>query len=115
MDQLGKHYSENGMTVSLSKVDDSTPGARNLSSMPGIHRMMQFEIKGKSAMPTIVMVGECVSADDCRRIESGLNQPDAPFAVARNGNLVFLGFQMSGDTGKIQLAKEVFKNFKVKT
>lgn len=114
MDQLASHFSDSGLAVSLSTVDESTPGAKNLSKLPGVLRMMQFEIKGKSAMPTIAMVAECVSAEECRRIENNLRQPDAPFSAASNGNLMFIGFTMMGDAGKIARAKDAFKAFKAK-
>lgn len=112
MEQLSQHFSANGLKASLSRVDASTPGARKLADMPGMNRWMQFEILSQSVMPTIVMVGECASEDECMRIEKNLNQPDSPLSSARNGNLMFLGFHVMGDAGKIARAKEAFQGFK---
>lgn len=114
MDLLNAHFAQNGLEARFSEVDESTPGGKNIAKMQEMSRVMQFEFKSKTVLPTMVMVAECISLEDCTRIESRLSAPDAPFTVARNGNLLFFGMHMMGDTAKMVQAKGVFQNFKGK-
>jgi hypothetical protein len=111
MDRLENHFADNGMETRVSALDESSPGARNFSKMPEMQRVMQFEFKSNSVMPTLAMVAECASSDDCGRIERRLDQPNSPFSVARNGKLLFMGFQMLGKDPVIEEAKELFQSF----
>lgn len=112
MAQLNAHFAQNGLAARFSEVNESTPGGKNIAKLQELSRVMQFEFKSSTVLPTVVMVGECISAEECVRIESRLNTPDAPFTVARNGNLLFLGMHMMGDTAKMVQAKGVFQGFK---
>ncbi|QAU35167.1 hypothetical protein [Janthinobacterium sp. 17J80-10] len=112
MDQLNMHFAQNGLEARFSEVNESTPGGKNIAKLREMNRVMQFEFKSKTVLPTVVMVGECISTEECVRIESRLNTPDAPFTVARNGNLLFLGMHMMGDTARMVQAKGIFQGFK---
>lgn len=74
--------------------------------------MMQFEIKGKTILPTIIMIGECTSPDVCTRLASRRNASDGPFSVASNGNLMFFSFHLMGDEDKVKEARQLFISFK---
>lgn len=112
MAQLNGHFAQNGLEARYSQVNESTPGGKNIAKLREMRQVMQFEFKSSTVLPTVVMVGECISADECVSLESRLDTPDAPFTVARNGNLLFLGMHMMGDTAKMVQAKGVFLGFK---
>lgn len=111
MGRLESHFAANGMETRVSEWDESSAGAKNFSKMPEMQRVMQFEFKSNSVMPTLAMVAECASPEDCGRIASRLDQPNSPFSVARNGKLLFMGFRMFGEDPAIEEAKELFKSF----
>lgn len=111
MSRLESHFAANGMETRVSELNESSPGAKKFSKMPEMQRVMQFEFKSDSVMPTLAMIAECASPEDCGRIAGRLDQPNSPFSVARNGKLVFMGFQMLGEDPAIEEAKELFKSF----
>lgn len=111
MNRLESHFADNGMETRVSELDESSPGAKNFSKMPEMQRVMQFEFKSNSVMPTLAMIAECASPEDCGRIAGRLDQPNSPFSVARNGKLLFMGFRMLGEDPAIEEAKELFKSF----
>ncbi|OGB25680.1 MAG: hypothetical protein A3I66_11830 [Burkholderiales bacterium RIFCSPLOWO2_02_FULL_57_36] len=110
--QLENHFLRNGLEVQVLEVDESTPGGQRMANSPELKRMMQFEIKSKTLLPTLVMVGECISPDACSRLASHKNSSDGPFSVASNGSLMFFSFHIIGDEEKIKQAKQLFKSFK---
>ena len=112
MVQLEYHFLRNGVEVRPLEIDESMQGNRRLANQPDMKRMMQFEIRSKTIMPTLVMIGECASTDACTRIAKYQAHPNAPVSVASNGNLMFFAVHLGGDRAKIELAKEVFQRFR---
>jgi hypothetical protein len=112
MDQLESHFYQNGLETRYSEVDESTPGSRGLADRPEISRVMQFEIKTKTVLPTIVTIAECETTEFCSTLAARMDKPDAPVSIASNGNLLFMGMQLMGDTEKIRQAKQAFQLFK---
>lgn len=112
MDQLESHFYLNGLVTRYSEVDESTPGSRGLTDHPEISRVMQFEIKTKTVLPTIVTIAECETSELCSTLAARMDKPDAPVSVASNANLLFMGMQLMGDAEKIRQAKKAFQLFK---
>ncbi len=111
MDQLDNHFYENGLQTRYTEVDETTPGSRGLADIPEISRVMHFEIKAKSLVPTIVTVAECDTQEICATLAARMDKPDAPASVASNGNLLFMGVHLMGDAEKIRHAKRIFQSF----
>lgn len=112
MAQLEHHFAQHGLEARYSEVDESSPDGRRLAGIPEMKRMVQFEIKAKGIMPTMIMVGECTSLESCNRLAARPNRSNGRVSITSNGNLMFFAFQLGGDAGKIERAKEVFQNFK---
>lgn len=111
MDQLESHFYRNGLDTRYIEADESAPGTRGLNEVPDIYRVVQFEIKTKSLMPTIITVAECETSEACRALAARMDRPDAPMSVASNGELLFMGIDMFGDAEKMARAKAAFLSF----
>lgn len=111
MEQLEAHFANEGMAVLSGEMDKSTPAGRGFAQAPEFSRVAQFEVRAQSVMPTLFFVAECVTAKACSNVESNMSHPDSGFAVTRNGNMVFIGLKMFGDSGKIEQARKIFQAF----
>lgn len=93
-------------------VDENKPGAARLRQLPQMKSVTRFIFEGSGMMPTTALVGECHADDDCRNLVQRMDRPDAPFAFASNGNLIFMGMLAMGDPAKVTQAKRAFNGFK---
>jgi hypothetical protein len=111
MDQLESHFYRNGLDTRYTEATEATPGTKGLNEVPDIYRVVQFEIKSKSLMPTIITVAECETKEACSALVERMERPDAPVSVASNGELLFMGINMFGDAEKMARAKQAFLSF----
>jgi hypothetical protein len=111
-DLLQDHFAAGGIMAEVIDVDENTPGAARLRQLPQMKSVTQFIFEGSGMMPTMALIGECHAADDCRTLAQRMDRPDAPFAVASNGNLIFMGMLAMGDAAKVTQAKRAFIGFK---
>lgn len=111
MDQLESHFYHHGLDTRYTEADESTPGTNGLDEIPDIYRVVQFEIKSKTLMPTIITVAECETREACSTLAARMNRPDAPVSAASNGELLFMGMHVFGDAEKMARAKQAFLSF----
>ncbi len=111
-DQLQEHFSASGIGSEVLEVDPNAPGAGKFAQQPEIRRAFHFVFDSSSGvMPTMALIGECNTVQDCRALAQKMDRPDAPFAVASNENLLFFGMLSIGDAVKMKQARKAFIAF----
>lgn len=114
MAQLETYFSQNGLRVDVSEVDETSPGGKRMKNLPNVKRGMQFIFEGNAVMPTMAIISECVSVEACSAMTKNGMPADSPILMVSNGALLFMGFPFMGDEAKILQARNLFSKFQAR-